>query len=139
MLKHRLRRKRASTPEDADFSLTPMLDVVFILLIFFIVTASFVEKTGIEVALPVSKTAAQQKDASVFIAIDEQGEIWIDKQRVDIRMLRVYLDKVRSENPQAAAMVVADQASRNATLLKVLDQIRLAGIAKIAIAADIKH
>lgn len=139
MIKHRLRKRHSAATEEADVSLTPMLDVVFILLIFFIVTASFVKETGIEITRPLSETASKQENTAISVAIDEQGEVWVDGQRIDVRMLRSYIEKAYSGNPQSAVVVIAHRASRNAALITVLDQIRLAGVDDIAIAADTKR
>ena len=113
-----------------------MLDVVFIMLIFFIVTTSFVKESGITVNTPNAKTASQQENANVFVAIDRNGAIWIDKRQIDIRAVRAVVSRLHAENPLGAVIIQSDEEAATRTLVAVMDQIRLAGIEKIAIAAN---
>ncbi len=121
--------------EEVDINLTPMLDVVFILLIFFIVTASFVKEAGVEVSRPTAESAVRQEHASILVAIDAGGGVWIDKRNVDIRAVRANVERLHLENPQGSVVILADRMSNNGVLVEVLDQVRLAGVEKIAIAA----
>ena len=126
---------RRQSDEEVDINLTPMLDVVFILLIFFIVTASFVKEAGIEVSRPAAETAARQEHASIIVAIDARGGVWIDKRSVDLRAVRANVERLHLQNPQGSVVIMADRASPNGVLVEVLDQVRMAGVDKIAIAA----
>ena len=126
---------RRQSDEEVDVNLTPMLDVVFILLIFFIVTASFVKEAGIEVSRPAAESAVRQEHAAILIAIDARGGVWIDKRNVDPRAVRANVERLHLQNPQGSVVIVADRASHNGVLVEVLDQVRLAGVDKIAIAA----
>ena len=132
-----MRRRRDSTPieDDAGINLTPMIDVVFIMLIFFIVTASFIKESGIAVERPSAATAVVQEHAAIIVAINATGEIWIDRRRVDIRAVRANVERLHLENPQGTVVIQADKRSNNGVFIEVLDQVRLAGVEKIAIAA----
>lgn len=122
--------------EESPIDLTPMLDVVFILLIFFIVTASFVKESGIEVNKPQAQSAVKKELANIFIAINEHDEIWIDKRKADIRSLRAIIERLKAENPQSSIVIQADKRSTNEKLVMVMDAGRQAGIYNIAIAAE---
>ena len=134
-----MRRRRARNAEQSEVNLTPMLDVVFIMLIFFIVTASFVKESGIDVNRPDAQTAEQKKKASILIAISEDGEIWIKKRRVDIRQVRPNVEKMLAENPLGTVVIQADEESKNGLFVQVMDAARAAGAHSIAIAAEKKR
>ena len=121
--------------EESRIDITPMLDVVFILLIFFIVTATFVKDTGIEVNRPDAATATVQEKANILIAITANDEIWINRRRVDIRQVRPNIERLKAENPKGTVVIQADKDSRNETLVAVMDASRAAGEYEIAIAA----
>lgn len=120
----------------ADVNLTPLIDMVFILLIFFIVTSSFVKEAGIDVSRPSAETAVRQERGNIFIAISRDGEIWMDKQRVDIRSVRANVERLHAENPEGSVVIVADEDSRTGLMVEVMDQVRLAGVTNVAIAAS---
>ncbi len=134
-----LRRKRLREDDESEVNLTPMLDVVFIMLIFFIVTASFVKESGIDVNRPDAQTAEPKQKASILIAISEDGEIWIKKRRVDIRQVRPNVEKMLAENPLGTVVIQADKESKNGLFVQVMDAARAAGAFKIAIAAEKKR
>ena len=121
---------------ESDINLTPMLDVVFIMLIFFVVTTSFVKEAGVEVNRPSAKTAQQQERANILIAIRPNGEIWIEGRSVDVRAVRANIERLRAEFPEGQVVIQGDQAAQIGLLVKVMDQVRLAGITNVAIAAD---
>ena len=122
--------------EDAGVDITPMLDVVFIMLIFFIVTATFLKISGIEVDAPKASTSVVQEKANILIAIDENNKIWINRREVDFRALRPNIERLHAENPKGTVVIQADRLSRNETLVKVMDASRKAGVYDIALAAD---
>ena len=122
--------------EENDVDLTPMIDIVFIMLIFFIVTASFVKEAGIDVNRPGAVTAERKEKASILVAIAENGEIWIDKRPVDVRAVRANIERLRAENPQGAVVIQADKNSKNGLLVKVMDAARLAGVENVSLAAE---
>jgi biopolymer transport protein ExbD len=122
--------------EQDEINLTPMLDVVFIMLIFFIVTASFVKEAGIDVNRPEAATAVKKERASILIAISDKGEIWINKRRVDVRAVQANVERLKAENPQGSVVIQADKKSTTDTLIKVMDASRAAGVFDVSIAAD---
>ena len=119
--------------EETEINLTPMLDVVFIMLIFFIVTTSFVKEAGIEVNRPSAKSAQQKGKANILIAIRNNNEIWIDKRMVDVRSVRANIERLKATNAQNSVVIQSDSESKTGILVKVMDQIRLAGIFNISI------
>lgn len=128
------RFSQKKTKEETEINLTPMLDVVFIMLIFFIVTTSFVKETGIEVNRPSAKSAKSKSKANILIAIRNNNEIWIDKRMVDIRSVRANIERLKAENNNEGSVVIqSDSESKTGVLVKVMDQVRLAGIFNISI------
>jgi biopolymer transport protein ExbD len=121
--------------EDNEINLTPMLDVVFIMLIFFIVTASFIKEAGIEVNRPSAFTSEKQPDANILIAIGSTDEIWIDKKLIDPRGVRPVIERLHSENPKGSIVIQADAESTNEALTIVMEAAKLAGVANVAISA----
>lgn len=121
--------------DSADIDITPMLDIVFIMLIFFIVTTSFVKESGITVNRPSAETAEQKTGSNLLVAIRANGEIWIDRRVVDVRSVRANIERMKADNPEGAAIIQADEFAPSGLLVKVMDQIRLAGITNISIAA----
>lgn len=131
-----MRRRRGGGDEDADINLTPMLDVVFIMLIFFIVTATFIKQTGINVLRPEAVTAEQKPTVAILIAISPNGEIWIDKKRVDPSTVRAHIEKLHAENPKGGLVIQADRDSTNEKLMAVLNAARAAGLREVAISTE---
>ena len=125
----------AEEEEESKIDITPMLDVVFILLIFFIVTATFVKEAGIEINRPDAATAEVQEKANILIAISANDEIWINRRKVDIRQVRPNIERLKAENPKGTVVIQADKDSRNEVLVQVMDASRAAGEYNIAIAA----
>ena len=129
-------RRRGSGDDDADINLTPMLDVVFIMLIFFIVTATFIKQAGIQVLRPEALTAEQKPTISMLIAISPNGEIWIDKKRVDPGTVRAHIERLHAENPKGGLVIQADKESTNEKLMVVLSAARAAGLREVAISTE---
>ncbi len=123
--------------EESEVNLTPMLDVVFIMLIFFIVTASFVKESGIDINRPDAATAERKEKGNIMVAISEDGQIWIDRRQVDVRALRANIERLHAENPQGTVIIQADEESKNKLLVQVMDAARLAGVKSVAIAAEV--
>ncbi len=130
------KRHIQSAPQSININLTPMIDMVFILLIFFIVTTSFVKETGVEINRPSAKTAERKEQGNILVAITNKGEIWMDQKRVAILAVRAGVERLRAENPEGAVIIQADSQSESGLLIQVIDQIRLAGIVNISIAAS---
>jgi len=122
--------------EEANIDMTPMLDVVFIMLIFFIVTASFVKEAGIDVNRPEAATAVKKDRANILIAISDKGEIWINKRRIDERAVQANIERLHAENPQGTVVIQADKKATTETLIKVMDASRAAGVYDVSIAAQ---
>lgn len=122
--------------EEENIDMTPMLDIVFIMLIFFIVTTSFVKESGIEVNKPQANTAKEDKKTSIIIGIKQSGEIWVDKRPVDIRALRSIVEKLHADTPDGSVVISADTKAHTGILVSVMDQVKLAGIEKISIGAQ---
>jgi len=131
-----MRRRRLQEQDESEVNLTPMLDVVFIMLIFFIVTASFVKEAGIDVSRPDAATAERKERGNILVAISESGQIWIDKRHVDIRAVRANIERMAAENPQGSVVIQADENSKNGILVQVMDAARLAGVEQVSIAAE---
>lgn len=121
--------------EEAAVDITPMLDVVFIMLIFFIVTATFIKEAGIDVDKPAAATAIVQEKASILVAIDQSNNVWINRRQVDIRSVRSIIERLHAENPKGTVVIQADRESKNDMLVQVMDASRLAGVYDIALAA----
>ncbi len=132
-----MRRKRDRGEEESEVNLTPMLDVVFIMLIFFIVTASFVKEAGIDVSRPPAATAERKERGNILVAITANDQIWIDRRQVDPRALRANIERLHAENPQGSVVIQADKASKNGLLVEVMDAARLAGVDNVSLAAEV--
>ncbi len=130
-------RMQFEEEDDAEVNLTPMLDVVFIMLIFFIVTASFVKEAGIDVTRPPAATAERKERGNILVAITENDQIWMDRRQVDPRALRANIERLHAENPQGSVVILADKASKNGLLVQVMDAARLAGISSVSLAAEV--
>ena len=120
---------------ESAIDVTPMLDVVFIMLIFFIVTATFVKEAGIDVSQSTAETAVAQSKAYILVAIDSKNSIWVDKREIDLRAVKPNIRRLISLNQQGTVLVQADKASYTDTLISVMDEIRAAGVTNIAISA----
>ena len=134
-----MRRRRSKSKEEDEVNLTPMLDVVFILLIFFIVTASFVKESGMDISRPDAQMAVRKERGNILVAITPNGQIWIDRRQVDIRAVRANIERLHAENPQGAVVIQADRDSKNWLLVEVMDAAKLAGVENVSIAADIER
>ena len=123
--------------EDNEINLTPMLDVVFIMLIFFIVTASFVKEAGLDVNRPDAPiTESKPEDANILIAINANDEIWIDRRLIDPRAVRANIERLHAENPNGSVVIQPNRQSSNKMLVTIMDASRLAGVYSISIADD---
>jgi biopolymer transport protein ExbD len=132
-----MRRRRQTDSEESEVNLTPMLDVVFIMLIFFIVTASFVKESGIDITRPPAATAERKERGNILVAITESDQIWIDRRQVDPRALRANIERLHAENPQGSVVIQADERSKNGLLVQVMDAARLAGVNNVSLAAEV--
>ena len=130
-----MRRRSRRKPEEQGLDLTPMMDIVFIMLIFFIVTTSFVKETGVDVNRPNAETAERDEKGNILVAITQNNEIWIDKRRIDLKAVRANIERLKIEYPEGSVIILADKEARSGLLVETMDQIRLAGVQNISIAA----
>lgn len=131
------RRRSASNREEAvEPNLTPMLDVVFIMLIFFIVTATFIKQAGYDPIRPDADTARKKPTVSVLVAISPKGDVWIDKEKVDIAAVRTHIERIHAENPKGSMVIQADKDSKYEKLEAVINAARAAGVQEVAISTD---
>ena len=131
-------RRRVRVEEESEINITPLLDIVFIMLIFFIVTATFVKESGIDVTRPDSETAQQQNRVGILIAISDKNEIWINRRMVDMDAVQANVEKLHAENPLGGAVIQADEKSEVGLMVQVIDAVRLAGVEQYSIAASEK-
>ena len=133
-----MRHRRHSIIDDENgVDMTPMLDIVFIMLIFFVVTSSFIKESGIDVNQPSAKTAEVKEHGNILVAINAAGQIWIDKRQVDIRAVRANVERLHAENPQGSVVIQSDSSAKTGLLVKVMDQVRQAGVLNVSIAASV--
>lgn len=128
-------RRHAHT-EDAEINITPMLDIVFIMLIFFIVTTSFTKETGAAITKPQAEQAVALRNGTILIGIKSNDDIWMSKRLIELREVRSMVESAKAENPKGSVVIVADKDSRIGTITQVMDQVKLAGIEGIAISAE---
>ncbi len=129
-----MRRKKTQMSEPLELNMTPLIDMIFILLIFFMVSSSFVRESGVEVERPVAKTASS-KAPSVVVAVDSGNVIWIEGRSIDIRQVRIWMSKFRSDTPDGGVVIAADTMARSGIVIQVLDACREAGIRNVSVAA----
>ncbi len=130
-----MRRRYTKQEDERSIDLTPLMDIVFIMLIFFIVTTSFIKESGVDINRPSANTAERKERGNILIAITANDEIWIDKRQVDIRAVRANVERLKAENPEGSVVIQADKESKNGLLIQVMDQARLAGVTNVSIAA----
>jgi len=132
-----MRRRRDRRKNESEVNLTPMLDVVFIMLIFFIVTASFVKESGLEISRPGAATATRKERGNILIAIGANDQIWMNRRQVDPRALRANIERMHAENPQGSVIIQADKDAKTGLLVKVMEAARSAGVKSVSLAAEI--
>ncbi|WP_041524226.1 ExbD/TolR family protein [Gilvimarinus agarilyticus] len=127
------RKNESEDDQTGAIDLTPMLDVVFIMLIFFIVTATFIKETGVEVERPEATMADEKKNASILIAITDEDEIWIDKNQVDPRGVRAQIERLLADNPRGSVVIQADAEANVKLLAEVADTARQLNVSNVAV------
>ncbi|MFH0288707.1 ExbD/TolR family protein [Vibrio owensii] len=132
------RRYSNDGSDEAAIDMTPMLDIVFIMLIFFIVTTSFVKEAGLEVNRPTASSAQTVKKGNIMVAIGAAGDVWVDKRRIEVDAVRANIERLRAESPDGAVVIQADTEANAGVVVKVMDQIKMAGVESISIAATNK-
>ena len=129
-------RRHSVESSDTGIDLAPMLDFVLNLLIFFIITTSFVREAGVSVSRPEAATAVLGGDkANILIAIRPNGEIWMDRRQVDLREVRPLVERLHIERPDDTVIVIADKDAKTGLLAQVMDEVKLGGIRDVAIGA----
>jgi len=128
------RRHSEGESEETGIDLAPMLDFVLNLLIFFIITTSFVKEAGITVNKQLAMTGESQEKGNILIAIRPNGDIWMDKRRVDIREVRPIIERLHAERAEDKVVIIADRESRTNVLTQVMDAVKSGGIGDVSIA-----
>lgn len=129
-----LKHHSEADSEETGIDLAPMLDFVLNLLIFFIITTSFIKEAGITVNKEQALTAESQESGNILIAIRPNGDIWMDKRRVDIRQVRPLIERLHVERAEDTVVIIADKESQTNVLTEVMDQVKLGGVAEVSIA-----
>ena len=128
-------RKRTHV-SDSEINVTPMLDVVFIMLIFFIVTSSFTRETGATVIRPTADQAVLLRHGTILIGAKASGEIWMSGRNIELREVRQMVERAKAENPEGSVVIIADKKTRIGTVARIMDQVRQAGFEGLAISAE---
>lgn len=131
-----LMNDEGSHEEEIHLDLAPMLDMMMILLIFFITSTSFIKESGVEVSRPVAQSTESKPAAYILIAITAENDVWMQQKKIDIRTVRANVERLKSENPEGGLVIQADKGSDTDTLIKVMDQAKLAGVDDISIASS---
>jgi len=130
-----VRRSIRGGGDKVDVNISPLIDMVFLLLIFFVVTTSFVKETGIDVHRSTAETAEVKEGGSIMIGVTGEGEVWMEGKKVDVRSVRGLVERALAEDPEAGVIVIADRESQTGDVVLVMDQCRLAGAVNVSLAA----
>ncbi|MFT5315165.1 MAG: biopolymer transport protein ExbD [Candidatus Krumholzibacteriia bacterium] len=120
---------------NVDINMGPLVDMVFLLLIFFVVTTSFVKETGIDVQRSTASTAEVQERGNILLGVNTDGEIYLEGKRIDVRSVRAHIERALAEDPEAGVVIVADKNSNTGVVVQAMDQCRLAGAQNVSLAA----
>ena len=129
-------RNHAPESDDHGIDLAPMLDFMVNLLIFFIITTSFVKEAGVTVVKPEAYTATGRDSGNIMIAVRENGDLWMDRQPVDFRRIRTMVERLHAERPEDTVVILADKMSKAGVVARVMDEVKASGIKGVYIAAD---
>jgi len=127
---------RRANSKNLELNIAPLIDMVFILLIFFLVTTSFVKETGVDISRPTASTAVSKTRTTILIGVTKDNTIHIDRRKVDVRAVRANVERAMAENPEGSVVIVADKDSRTGFVIRVMDACKLAG-APVSIAASL--
>lgn len=122
--------------KEMGINMSPLIDLVFLLLIFFMVTTSFVRETGIDVQRPTASTATLTENGNILVGISKDGTLHFDGKKIDLRSLRSHITRALAENPEGSVVIVADKISYTGLVIEVMDQCRLAGAKRVSLAAS---
>jgi len=128
--------RKHATKDEPEINITPMLDIVFIMLIFFIVTTTFVRETGVTVDKPEALTAEPRPQGNVLIGIDSENGIWMNGSEIELGDVRTLVQRARAENPEGSVILISDKGARTGMLVDVMDQVQAAGVSRMAISAE---
>lgn len=132
-----IKRQRVGSDSGGDdINVTPLMDIVFIMLIFFIVTSTFVKEPGVEINRPEAQTAKERKLAGILVAVTSENEIWINKEKIPLDAVKTAVEGLKQENPKATAVVQVDSGAESRYLVEVVNQIRNAGVSDIAVSTE---
>ena len=128
---------RRAAKKTLELNIAPLIDMVFILLIFFLVTTSFVKETGVDISRPTASTAVAKNKATILIGVTRDNTIHLDRREMDVRAVRSGVERAMAENPEASVVIVADKESRTGLVISVMDACKLAGAENVALAASL--
>ncbi len=129
-------RRHAAQEEETEINITPMLDIVFIMLIFFIVTTTFIKETGIDPNRPLAETAAEVARGNILIAISATDQIWMQKKPIELNQVRALVESSVAENPESSVIIITDKKASTGVLIDLMDHVRLGGVSNISVAAE---
>jgi len=130
---------RRSQRKNLELNIAPLIDMVFILLIFFLVTTSFVKETGVDINRPAASTAVSKAKANILIGVTKDSRVYLDKREIDIRAVRANVERALAENPEGSVIIVADRDSLTGIVISVMDECKLAGAQNVSLAAQIPN
>lgn len=128
---------RRADKKTLELNIAPLIDMVFILLIFFLVTTSFVKETGVDISRPAATTAVAKTQSTILIGITKENTVHLDRREIDVRAVRANVERALAENPEGAVVIVADKDSRTGLVIEVMDACKLAGAENVSIAASL--
>ena len=120
---------------EVNINMGPLVDMVFLLLIFFVVTTSFVKETGIDVQRSTAATAERKERGNIMLGISADGQVYMEGKRIDVRSVRALIERALAEDPESGVVIVADKDSSTGTVVQAMDQCRLAGAMNVSLAA----
>ena len=130
-----LSKRHVAAEEEIGIDLAPMLDFVLNLLIFFIITTSFVKEAGVTVNRETASTAVTHESGNIMIAVRPNGEVWMDRRQVDLREVRPLIERMHLERPEDTVVIIADKASKSGVVGQVMDEVKAGGIKQVALGA----
>jgi len=132
---NRIRISRSRRTKGAEINMAPLIDMIFILLIFFLVTTSFVKQSAVEIQRPTARSAEKKEKINLMVEVSKDGIIFIEGKHMDIRSLRSRMKRFAAETPGGTVLIAADRQSQTGLVINILDQCRMAGIDNISVAA----
>ena len=128
---------RRAKKQTLELNIAPLIDMVFILLIFFLVTTSFVKETGVDISRPAASTAVSKTGTTILIGVTRDSTIHMDKREIDVRAVRANVERALAENPEASVVIVADKESLTGLVINVMDSCKMAGAENVSLAASL--